>query len=109
MCVCRIYSDYCSDNTEHIIEDWIKKHGHEYGSVSFTMDSWNTGQKFPDELETEQWSSNHIAHVVEIREKALEFSREIEADYLLVSTFKNIPLSYSIGGVLSSKLRREMF
>lgn len=96
MYICRIYSDYNLDNSDRILEDWVKKHGDEYGAVYVTMDSNRTGYEYPDETEIGQWTENHMEHVIELREKALVFARESGADYLLVSTSKDTPLYYSI-------------
>lgn len=85
----RIYSDYSSDNSEHILDDWLKRHGDEYGAVYLTMNSNHTGYDHLDEQGSEQWSQSHIEHVIELRDKALDFGRELKADYLLVSTSKN--------------------
>lgn len=54
------------------------------------MNSKQTGYEYTDEEETEQWSQSHIDHVIELREKALNFGRKINAHYLLVSTYKYI-------------------
>lgn len=64
------------------------------------MKSNETGHDFPDELENEHWSQDHMDHVIELREKALDFGRKLGTDYLLVSTSKNIPLYYSIARLL---------
>lgn len=82
----RIYSDYSSDSSDHIVGDWIKKHGDEYGAAYVTMNSNQTGYDHPEELGTEGWSHSHIEHIIDLRDKALDFGRKLKADYLLVST-----------------------
>lgn len=80
----RIYSDFNEDNSIEIIEKWVKKHYFEYKRLYITTNS-SSGTLHNDEATCVQWTPEHFKHVINLREKALEFGRQMWADYVFVS------------------------
>lgn len=102
--ICRIYSDYTIDSSERILGEWVANHRNEYGVIYVTMNSTYTGFGYPDEYQVGEWTPENMEHVIELREKALNFGRKLEADYLLVSTSEFFtPWSYSIASSINNQ------
>jgi collagen beta-1,O-galactosyltransferase len=54
-----------------------------YHSLNVHLNASSTG--FEDERSIADWSSRRFAHVIDLREQALDYARKIWADFILVS------------------------
>lgn len=57
--------------------------GEKYHSLNVQLNVTST--KFEDERTFADWSPRRFAHVIDLREQALNYAREIWADFILVS------------------------
>ncbi|XP_050499113.1 glycosyltransferase 25 family member [Diabrotica virgifera virgifera] len=76
-----IRSDHNTDNSLEIIRQWIS-------SVKFKYHSINTefiedGTQYPGEHGPAHWTNERFNHIINLRESALEFAKNIWADFLL--------------------------
>lgn len=78
-----IYSDYNEDKSMNIIEKWASKYHKEYNGM-FILTNKTTGSHFSDEKSPNHWSPKRFKHVINLREKALDFSRKMWCDYIFM-------------------------
>lgn len=79
----RIRSDNNVDNSIEILNEWISSRGEMYHSLNVYLNTSSTG--FEDESSIADWSLRRFAHVIDLREQALDYARKIWADFILVS------------------------
>ncbi|CAB3226126.1 unnamed protein product [Arctia plantaginis] len=77
------YSDFNEDNSIEIIEKWVEKHSLEYKRL-YVITNSSSGSLHNDEAKCVQWTPQHFTHVINLREKALEFARQMWADYIFM-------------------------
>lgn len=78
-----IYSDFNGDNSIEVIEKWATRHSSEYNNVYINTNS-SSKPLHSDEEKSTQWTPEHFKHVINLRERALEFSRKMWADYIFM-------------------------
>lgn len=81
--VLRFRSDHNEDNTNEVILHWLFKSSHLYHHVDFEEQS--EPKRWVNESSIFQWPDERHLHIIELKEKALNFGREIWADYVFVS------------------------
>ncbi|XP_022122338.2 glycosyltransferase 25 family member [Pieris rapae] len=77
------YSDYNSDNSDNILKEWISSHSSEYHEIHISTNT-TTALLHPDQETITHWSALRYQHVIQLREKALNFARNVWADYLFM-------------------------
>lgn len=75
-----IRSDHNIDKTSEILKLWVAKEKNNYHKVDIEIDQ--TTDFFSDEDGVFDWSPQHFAHIIHLRESALEVARLSWADYL---------------------------
>ncbi|XP_012220536.2 glycosyltransferase 25 family member isoform X2 [Linepithema humile] len=78
----RIRSDNNIDNSIKILNKWIDSEGEKYHYLNIYLNTTTTG--FEDERTYADWSPHRFAHVINLREEALNYAREIWADFILM-------------------------
>lgn len=81
----QITSDHNEDISVRIVEKWLEKASSEYHSVEFILDE--SAERFSDETGVGHWSELRFAHVIGLREAALDTARSKWADFVMVSIF----------------------
>jgi collagen beta-1,O-galactosyltransferase len=85
---CRIKSDHNNDRTFRVLKLWLHKEGSNYHNIHTDMDVTSV-DSFPDEESPSHWSKSRFDHVISLRETALNYARNVWADFLLVRTLCN--------------------
>ncbi|XP_023218835.1 procollagen galactosyltransferase 1-A-like [Centruroides sculpturatus] len=75
-----IRSDHNIDKTAEMLQMWVAKERNKYHKIDIEIDE--TTDFFSDEDGVFDWSLQHFAHVIQLRESALETARQSWADYL---------------------------
>jgi collagen beta-1,O-galactosyltransferase len=79
----RIRSDNNVDNSIGILNKWIALEGEKYHALDIHLNATSTG--FEDEKTIADWSPRRFAHVIDLREQALNHARRMWADFIWVS------------------------
>ncbi|XP_011701587.1 PREDICTED: glycosyltransferase 25 family member isoform X2 [Wasmannia auropunctata] len=77
-----IRSDNNVDNSIKILNRWIGSRSKMYHSLNVRLNASSTG--FEDESSIADWSPRRFAHIIDLREQALDYAREIWADFILM-------------------------
>ncbi|CAL1530548.1 unnamed protein product [Lymnaea stagnalis] len=77
-----IESDHNIDNSSAILKEWLSAVTHLYHQVEYKVD--DTREGYPDEESPCDWTGQRFAHVIKLREKALNYARSIWADYIFM-------------------------
>lgn len=80
----RIKTDHNTDSTTEILNIWIDSVKDKYHKIDYDESEVVEG-KFEDEKGPAHWSPQRFSHVIGLREEALNYARNIWADYILVS------------------------
>ncbi|XP_050448494.1 glycosyltransferase 25 family member [Cataglyphis hispanica] len=75
-----IRSDNNVDRSIEILNKWISLEGEKYHSLNVQLNATST--RFEDERTFADWSPRRFAHVIDLREKALDYARQIWADFI---------------------------
>ncbi|XP_077275224.1 glycosyltransferase 25 family member isoform X2 [Temnothorax americanus] len=75
-----IRSDNNVDNSIKILNKWISTRREMYHSLNVDLNASSTG--FEDEKSIANWSPRRFAHVIDLREQALDYAREIWTDFI---------------------------
>ncbi|KAL6261421.1 hypothetical protein P5V15_006515 [Pogonomyrmex californicus] len=75
-----IRSDNNIDNTIDILNEWLSSRDNMYHLLNVHLNASSTG--FEDEKTIADWSPRRFAHVINLREQALNYAREIWADFI---------------------------
>ncbi|EFN88899.1 Glycosyltransferase 25 family member [Harpegnathos saltator] len=75
-----ICSDNNVDNTIEILNKWINSEGKKYHCLNVHLNATSMG--FEDEKTITDWSSRRFAHVINLREQALNYARQIWTDFI---------------------------
>lgn len=78
-----MYSDNNIDNSIEILNNWINSERNKYHSLSINLNTTSIGHH--DEITITDWSPQRFAHVIDLRERALNYARGAWADFILVS------------------------
>uniref|UniRef100_A0A2C9KWA3 Glycosyl transferase family 25 domain-containing protein n=1 Tax=Biomphalaria glabrata TaxID=6526 RepID=A0A2C9KWA3_BIOGL len=78
----RIESDHNIDNSTAILREWLSAVSHLYHQVEVNIN--NTKEGYPDETSPCEWTETRFSNVIRLREKALNYARNIWADYLFM-------------------------
>ncbi|XP_063838051.1 glycosyltransferase 25 family member [Ostrinia nubilalis] len=79
-----ISSDHNEDDSDKILDKWVEQYGLEYNGIHLSLNSSTSGKLFPDEVRSTHWSEQRFAHVIDLREEALDYMRKIWADYIFM-------------------------
>ncbi|KAL6442950.1 hypothetical protein ACFW04_002750 [Cataglyphis niger] len=82
-----IRSDNNVDRSIEILNKWISLEGEKYHSLNVQLNATST--RFEDERTFADWSPRRFAHVIDLREQALDYARQIWADFIWVREFFN--------------------
>ncbi|XP_036423358.1 procollagen galactosyltransferase 1 [Colossoma macropomum] len=83
-----VATDHNADNTTYLLRDWLINVQKLYHYVE-----WRPLEKpreYPDEGGPKNWPNVRYAHVMKLRQAALESAREMWADYLLIVDCDNL-------------------
>ncbi|XP_029658681.1 glycosyltransferase 25 family member [Formica exsecta] len=75
-----IRSDNNVDRSIEILNKWISLEGEKYHSLNVQLNATST--RFEDERTFANWSPRRFAHVIDLREQALNHARQIWADFI---------------------------
>ncbi|CAK1554570.1 unnamed protein product [Leptosia nina] len=78
-----VYSDYNSDKSDDILNDWVDKYSSAYQEVHITTNA-TTDVMHEDQESITHWSVLRYKHVIKLRENALNFARGVWADYVFM-------------------------
>ncbi|GAB1863997.1 Glycosyltransferase 25 family member [Camponotus japonicus] len=77
-----IRSDRNVDRSIEILNKWIGLEGEKYHCLNIQLNATST--RFEDERTFADWSPRRFAHVIDLREQALNYAREIWADFIFM-------------------------
>ncbi|XP_011267407.1 glycosyltransferase 25 family member [Camponotus floridanus] len=77
-----IRSDHNVDRSIEILNKWIGLEGKKYHCLNIQLNATST--RFEDERTFADWSPRRFAHVIDLREQALNYAREIWADFIFM-------------------------
>ncbi|KAL7883670.1 hypothetical protein SRHO_G00013280 [Serrasalmus rhombeus] len=83
-----VATDHNADNTTYLLRDWLINVQKMYHYVE-----WRPLEKpraYPDEGGPKNWPNVRYAHVMKLRQAALDSAREMWADYLMVADCDNL-------------------
>ncbi|NXV55771.1 GT253 glycosyltransferase, partial [Molothrus ater] len=75
-------TDHNSDNTTAMLQEWLGAVGKDYHSVALKVQE--EPSSYPDELGPKHWSDKRYENVMKLKQEALIYAREQQADYILV-------------------------
>ncbi|XP_014487037.1 PREDICTED: glycosyltransferase 25 family member isoform X2 [Dinoponera quadriceps] len=75
-----VRSDNNVDNSIEILTKWINSEGELYHSLNVHLNATSTG--FEDEKTIADWSPSRFAHIIDLRERALNHARQVWADFI---------------------------
>lgn len=79
----RIQSDHNEDNSEEIINEWLSEWEQAYHSVHVDLQP-SPPYHIRGESGPAHWPDTRFSHIIDLREKALYFSKSVWADYIWV-------------------------
>uniref|UniRef100_A0A8C0ZKK8 Cerebral endothelial cell adhesion molecule n=2 Tax=Cyanistes caeruleus TaxID=156563 RepID=A0A8C0ZKK8_CYACU len=74
-------TDHNSDNTTAMLQEWLGAVGKDYHSVTWKVQE--EPSSYPDELGPKHWSDKRYENVMKLKQEALTYAREQQADYIL--------------------------
>ncbi|NWI06511.1 GT253 glycosyltransferase, partial [Tichodroma muraria] len=74
-------TDHNSDNTTAMLQEWLGAVGKDYHSVAWKVQE--EPSSYPDELGPKHWSDKRYENVMKLKQEALTYAREQQADYIL--------------------------
>ncbi|XP_066418825.1 inactive glycosyltransferase 25 family member 3 isoform X3 [Molothrus aeneus] len=77
----RCATDHNSDNTTAMLQEWLGAVGKDYHSVALKVQE--EPSSYPDELGPKHWSDKRYENVMKLKQEALIYAREQQADYIL--------------------------
>ncbi|KAI4882407.1 hypothetical protein NFI96_025174 [Prochilodus magdalenae] len=83
-----VATDHNTDNTTYMLRDWLINVQKLYHYVE-----WRPKEEpraYPDEEGPKQWPNSRYAHVMRLRQAALESARDMWADYLMIVDCDNL-------------------
>lgn len=80
-------TDHNEDNSQEILETWLRKARNLYHSVHYQFDDSEKIRK--EETNLTHWPAERFLELIRMKEEALEFGRRSWADYIFVSDIKN--------------------
>lgn len=80
----RIHSDYNTDNTIEILNEWLSHVESKYHSVHKVLDD-TTPQRHQNESSPFDWPRARFEHVISLKEQAKREAKQNWADYIFVS------------------------
>lgn len=84
---CRFRSDRNEDKTLEVLYQWLAKSADLYHHVNIEYD--NSTKRHKSESSQFHWSTERYLHVIELKEEALNYARNIWADYIFVNIARN--------------------
>ncbi|XP_030913107.1 inactive glycosyltransferase 25 family member 3 isoform X3 [Geospiza fortis] len=77
----RCATDHNSDNTTAMLQEWLGAMGKDYHSVALKVQE--EPSSYPDELGPKHWSDKRYENVMKLKQEALTYAREQQAEYIL--------------------------
>ncbi|NXU78346.1 GT253 glycosyltransferase, partial [Oreotrochilus melanogaster] len=77
----RCATDHNLDNTTAMLQEWLEAVGKDYHSVSWKVQE--EPSSYPDELGPKHWSDKRYENLMRLKQEALTYAREQQADYIL--------------------------
>ncbi|XP_072739522.1 inactive glycosyltransferase 25 family member 3 isoform X2 [Ciconia boyciana] len=74
-------TDHNSDNTTAMLREWLEAVGKDYHSVAWKVQE--EPSSYPDELGPKHWSDKRYENLMRLKQEALTYAREQQADYIL--------------------------
>ncbi|XP_034471649.1 glycosyltransferase 25 family member [Drosophila innubila] len=72
--------DHSSDNSAVLLQQWLRKSGNLYHSVDYDFDQKT--QRYQNETSVYDWPESRFKHLIALKEEALQYARDIWADYI---------------------------
>ncbi|CAG5120986.1 unnamed protein product, partial [Candidula unifasciata] len=77
-----IASDHNSDNTTAMLKEWLSVMSEQYHHVEVNFDEET--QEYEGEFSPCDWTESRFSNIIQLREQALDYAREIWADYIFI-------------------------
>ncbi|NXT58657.1 GT253 glycosyltransferase, partial [Pluvianellus socialis] len=74
-------TDHNLDNTTAMLREWLGAVGKDYHSVAWKVQE--EPSSYPDELGPKHWSDKRYENLMKLKQEALTYAREQQADYIL--------------------------
>ncbi|NWH26482.1 GT253 glycosyltransferase, partial [Grus americana] len=74
-------TDHNLDNTTAMLQEWLGAVGKDYHSVAWKVQEEPSA--YPDELGPKHWSDKRYENLMRLKQEALTYAREQQADYIL--------------------------
>ncbi|XP_049629984.1 inactive glycosyltransferase 25 family member 3 [Suncus etruscus] len=81
-------TDHNVDNTTEMLQEWLAAVGGDYAAVVWRPEG--APRAYPDEEGPKHWSKERYQFLMELKQEALTFARNWEADYILFADTDNI-------------------
>ncbi|XP_070374737.1 inactive glycosyltransferase 25 family member 3 isoform X4 [Equus asinus] len=84
----RCATDHNVDNTTEMLQEWLAAVGDDYATVVWRPEG--ESRSYPDEEGPKHWTKERHQFLMELKQEALTFARNWEADYILFADTDNI-------------------
>ncbi|XP_073397174.1 LOW QUALITY PROTEIN: inactive glycosyltransferase 25 family member 3 [Dendrobates tinctorius] len=81
-------TDHNEDGTLKVLQRWLESVRPSYRSVVWRAQE--SPRWYPEETGPKQWPEERYEHVMKLRQEALDYAREIQADYILFIDADNV-------------------
>ncbi|KAL7741179.1 hypothetical protein ACLKA6_018203 [Drosophila palustris] len=72
--------DHSSDNSDELLQQWLRRSGNLYHSINYDFD--HETQRYQNETSVYDWPVSRFKHVIALKEEALQYARDIWADFI---------------------------
>ncbi|XP_060654713.1 glycosyltransferase 25 family member [Drosophila nasuta] len=74
--------DHSSDESSQLLQQWLRKSGDLYHSINYGFDDDDATSSYENETSIYDWPVSRFKHVIALKEQALQYARDIWADYI---------------------------
>ncbi|XP_062136533.1 glycosyltransferase 25 family member [Drosophila sulfurigaster albostrigata] len=74
--------DHSSDDSSQLLQQWLRKSGDLYHSINYGFDDDDATSSYENETSIYDWPVSRFKHVIALKEQALQYARDIWADYI---------------------------
>lgn len=76
----RLRCDHSNDDSIELLQQWMKHSGDAYHSINYAFE--NETQRYQNESSSYDWPVSRFKHVISLKEEALQYARDIWADFI---------------------------
>lgn len=76
----RIRCDHNNDNSIQVLQEWLEHSADLYHSVNYSFDDETS--RYVNESSAYDWPASRFKHVIALKEEALQYARDIWADFI---------------------------